>query len=165
MKKRLKIVLMIITIVVVLIIGIWVFITLKRNKKAIDLNKFIEITIELGYSTSRTYEVTTATAVEIWTARKEDCEINFGITLSDIEKKTKNIIIDKYFNVIKNEYENFKKSSSVEEFESHNNYSKYSLSTDEYYIIVTRIDNTIIFAKVSNQNKDNIIDIFNKLGY
>ena len=119
----------------------------------------------MGYNTSRINETTPATAIEFWTAQKNDYEINFHVTMPNIEKRAKKIITDKHFNQIKGQYDKFKNSSSKEEYHSYGNFSRYTLSTDEIYIKVTKIDNTIMFTKVPVQYKADIINFFNQLGY
>ena len=138
---------------------------LNINKKNITSDEFIELSTKLGYNTSRLNETTPATVIEFWTAQKNDYEIHFHVTMPNIDKKTKKIITANYFNQIKEEYEILKDSSSKEEHYSYGSFSKYTLSTDEFYIKVTKIDNTIMFTKVPVQYKDEIIGFFNKLGY
>ena len=163
MKKKLRITLIFIIIAVV---GcILIFFIFNRNKKAISADEFIEVTSKLGYSTSRTNQTTPATIIEFWAAKKENYQINFYRAISRGEKKAKKIIMYDKFNDIKNEYENLKDSSSVEEFHTYNNYSKYILYTDEYYIVISRIDDTIMFAKAERKYENDIINVFDKLGY
>lgn len=161
MKKELKLTI----IVMIVAIAIILLYMLSTNKKIITSDEFIELSSKLGYNTSRSNETTPATIIEFWTAQKNDYEINFHVTMPNIDKKAKKIITDNYFNQIKEEYEKFKDSSSKEEYHSYGNFSKYTLSTDEFYIKVTKIDNTIMFTKVPVQYKDDIINLFNQLGY
>ena len=161
MKKEFKISI-IAMIVVIFIILLYI---LSINKKSINSDEFIEFSAKLGYNTSRSNDTTPATVIEFWTAQKNDYEINFHVTMSNIEKNAKKIITDKHFNEIKEEYKKFKDSSSKEEYHSYGNFSKYTLSTDEFYIKVTKIHNTIMFTKVPVQYKDDIIDFYNQLGY
>ncbi len=42
---------------------------------------------------------------------------------------------------------------------------KYTLTTNEYYMIVTKIDTTVMFAKIQKEYKENVNNTFNKLGY
>ena len=156
MKKGLKIALIIfISIILVLIIGLSIFMSIKGNKKPIDADRFTEITSELGYDTSKV--TTSSTVIDSYRAKKADYEINFYVTSNELAKKN--------FDRIKLEYENNKDSSSIETSVSIGNYAKYSLSTNGYYMIVTKIDNTVMFTKVSEQYKNIIKDAFDKLGY
>lgn len=45
------------------------------------------------------------------------------------------------------------------------NYNKYTLTTDEKYNSITRIDNTIIYSSNNVKYKDKITNIIKKLGY
>lgn len=156
MKKGLKIALIIfVSIILVLIIGLSIFMSIKGNKKPIDADRFTEITSELGYDTSKV--TTSSTVIDSYRAKKADYEINFYVTSNELAKKN--------FDRIKLEYENNKDTSSIETSVSIENYAKYSLSTNGYYMIVTKIDNTVMFTKVSEQYKNIIKDAFDKLGY
>ena len=45
------------------------------------------------------------------------------------------------------------------------NYEKYAQSTDSVYSSISRIDNTIVYANVKIEYKDEVIEIIKKLGY
>ena len=45
------------------------------------------------------------------------------------------------------------------------NYYKYSMISNRYYMISSRIDNTLIFSKTKVENKDIVNKIFDELGY
>ena len=62
-------------------------------------------------------------------------------------------------------YNTSKVTTSVETNVSVEKYSKYTLTTNEYYMVVTKIDTTLIFAKVSKNYKNNVNDTLEKLGY
>ena len=155
MKKGLKILLIIIVIIVIILIGLGIFMSIKGNKKPISTEQFINITTELGYNTSKV--TTSSTVIDSYTAKKDDYEIKFY--------STSNELADKNYNRIKREYESIKDSTSVETNVSVEKYSKYTLTTNEYYMIVTKIDTTLIFAKVSKNYKNNVNDTLEKLGY
>ena len=161
MKKEFKITITFI-IIAIFIISLYI---LNINKKNITSDEFINFSEKLGYNTFRSNETTAETIIEFWTAQKNDYEINFHVIIPGIDKKTKKIITANYFNQIKTEYEKFKDWHSKEEYKSYGNFSKYILSTDEFYIKVIKIDDTIMFAKVPIQYKDVIIDFFNQLNY
>ena len=155
MKKGLKILLVIIAIIAVIIIVLGIFMSIKGNKKPIDSTEFIKTTTELGYNTSKI--TTSSSVINSYTAKKDNYEIKFYVTSDELAEKN--------FDRVKREYENLKDSSSVETNVSVEKYSKYTLTTNEYYMIVTKIDTTVMFAKVSSQYKSNVKDTFDKLGY
>ena len=45
------------------------------------------------------------------------------------------------------------------------NYYRYELVSNGYYMINTRVDNTLIFCKTLLENKEKVENIFNELGY
>ena len=57
--------------------------------------------------------------------------------------------------------ENIKSRSNVNQ----ENYQKYSQSTETAYSVISRIDNTIIYANVKVEYKKEVNAIINKLGY
>lgn len=59
----------------------------------------------------------------------------------------------------------FKSSGAVESSVSVSNYQTYSLTTDETYYTVSRIDDTLIYAYSSKEKKDVLQDILSGLDY
>lgn len=155
MKKGLKIFLILAVIIIVLIIILSAFFSIKGNKKAIDAEYFIKTTTDLGYTSSKV--TTSSSVIDSYSAKKENCKIDFYVTSSELAEKN--------FNRIKRQYETLKDDSSVETSVSVNNYSKYTLSTNETYMIVTRIENTIMFTQTDKDYKDSVKDTFDQLGY
>ena len=58
-----------------------------------------------------------------------------------------------------------KSNSSVQTNINGKNYSKYTLSSDGKYMIVSRINNTVVYLDVDSSYKDEIKTILNELGY
>ncbi len=48
---------------------------------------------------------------------------------------------------------------------SNDNYNKYIQKTDDYYNVITRIDNTLIYVSVNIDYKNDVNKVLNKLGY
>ena len=69
------------------------------------------------------------------------------------------------FNANKNTFESFKSNASSSSSVSMGNYSKYSLTSNGYYMYISRIDNTIIYVKEKSNHKDDIKDFIKELGY
>lgn len=155
MKKGLKILLIVIAVIVIILIGIGIFISLKGNRKPISAEEFMKITSELGWTTSKA--TTSSSVIDSYTAKKENSDIKFYVTSSELAQKN--------YDRTKKEYESLKDSSSVETTVAVNKYSKYTLTTNEYYMVVTKIDTTVMFAKVPKEEKEIINDTFKKLGY
>ena len=45
------------------------------------------------------------------------------------------------------------------------NFYKYSMISNGYYVVTSRIDNTLIFSKTLLENKDKVIEYLDSLGY
>ncbi len=45
------------------------------------------------------------------------------------------------------------------------NYSTYILETDTQYMSLTRVNNTVLYAKVGIATKDTVVELIKKLGY
>lgn len=69
------------------------------------------------------------------------------------------------FDKYKMDFEKHKDSSSAESSSSDDNYSMYTLLSQGYYMYICRVDNTILYAKVDEENKDNVKRFMNSLGY
>ena len=64
----------------------------------------------------------------------------------------------KTFNNLKNTGATVKKNKGK-------NYYSYSLVSNGYYMISSRVDNTLIFYKTTLDNKDTVVNFLEKLGY
>lgn len=62
-------------------------------------------------------------------------------------------------------FEDSKGSSSAETSVSMGNNSKYTLTTNDEYKVVSRIENTVIYANVDDKYKDEVKDLLKELGY
>lgn len=155
MKKGLKILLIVIAIIAIVLVGIGIFMSVKGNKKPISAEEFMKITSELGWTTSKV--TTSSSVINSYTATKDNNDVKFYVTSSELAQKN--------YDRTKKEYESLKDSSSVETTVSVNKYSKYTLTTNEYFMVVTKIDTTVMFAKVPKADKGNINEVFEKLGY
>jgi len=88
----------------------------------------------------------------------EDITIEMVIyDISDNAKKAQE-------NQIKN-FQSLKSTGAAQEKDKGKNYYKYSLISNGYYMVSSRIDNTLIFAKVTLNNKEKIENILNSLEY
>jgi len=62
-------------------------------------------------------------------------------------------------------FEDSKASTSSSSSVSLKNYSKYSLTTDGKYKVISRIDNTVIYLNVEQQYKNEVKDFLDSIGY
>jgi len=91
-------------------------------------------------------------------AKYDDIEIELvKYTDSDYAKKVQDSQIES-FNLLKSTGASEKKNKG-------SNYYKYVLISNGYYMISSRIDNTLIFCKTSLGNKGAVEKLFNELGY
>lgn len=79
--------------------------------------------------------------------------------LSDVENAMS------FFNVNKEIFESKKSGTSSETTLNGKNYSKYVLSSDGEYMLLSRIDNTVIYVYEDLDLKDTINDLLDELGY
>ena len=56
-------------------------------------------------------------------------------------------------------------NSSSESSSSMGNYSSYTLVSNGYYMHLCRVDNTLLYVKVSDTYKDSVKKLINELGY
>lgn len=80
-------------------------------------------------------------------------------TLDDAE------VAQKMYNRNKKRFETQKKSKDKAEEINSNNYSEYKLTTNGKYKLLSKIDNTLLYADVDEQYKDNVINFAKQLGY
>ena len=62
-------------------------------------------------------------------------------------------------------FTNMKGSGAIIEKDKGANYYKHTMISNGYYMISTRVDNTLIFTKVTVDYKEKIDNIINALGY
>ena len=58
-----------------------------------------------------------------------------------------------------------KTTGAWEKKDSGKNYYRYETVSNGYYMINTRVDNTLIYCKTLLKNKDTVQNLFNELGY
>lgn len=72
---------------------------------------------------------------------------------------------DGVFQNNKSIFEDSKGSTSAESSTSVNNYETYSLSSNDTYKYISRVDNTMLYVDVSSEYKDTVKEVIDKLGY
>ena len=65
----------------------------------------------------------------------------------------------------RNTFESKKGTASVYSSVSMGNYSYYTLTTDNKYYVISRIENTFIYVDVSAEYKDEIVKFLQDIGY
>lgn len=129
------------------------------NKTPINTNTFASV---LG---SKEYEI-----VDL----SKQYSSNQNIKNVIIAKNVKNYQIEFYtlsdeetaMNLYNENYANFQSVNSSSQIKkSGDNYSKYTLTTDNYYLVVSRVANTLIYIEAPILEKDFIDSILKELDY
>lgn len=163
MKKPL--IVAIITILLILIIagGIGIILNnLNKEKISITSTSFKNSMEEKGYIlTDANSQFEEYDYVEqVYVAVSSD--YNFQIEFYEL---TNNSYATNFFNNNKAIFESSKGSAATETNLNAKNYSKYTLSSNGKYKVVSRINNTVIYADVDDTYKDTVKSILDELGY
>ena len=90
-------------------------------------------------------------------------------SMEGVEIQMINYTEAKYAEKVQNEQiESFnllKTTGAWEKKDSGKNYYRYEIVSNGYYMINTRVDNTLIYCKTLLENKDTVQSLFNELGY
>lgn len=160
MKKALKVIL-IIALIIILIVG-GLFFYLNIPKDSITVSEFKSIMEEKEYElidvSLQFAEYDFVEEAYLALDRENDYQIEF-YELSD----EKNAIA--FYNNNKKSFEDSKSGSSVETNLNGKNYSRYVLSSGGDYMLLSRIDNTVIYVCEDVELKDTINDVLDELGY
>ena len=62
-------------------------------------------------------------------------------------------------------FSNMKSTSEIVKKYKGENYYKYTMISNGYYLVTSRVDNTLIFTKTLLKNKDVVDSILNEIGY
>lgn len=96
----------------------------------------------------------------VYVARDKDDEYQIEFYQMSDDTNAQN-----FFNTNKTIFEQNKSSSSSQTSKSVKNYSKYTLTSNGKYYVVSRINNTVIYASVDEEHKDDVKDILDELNY
>ena len=69
------------------------------------------------------------------------------------------------YNTNRQTFENSKGNVSGELSTSLGNYASYSLTSGGYYMYISRVDNTLFYAKVESTHQEDVKEIIESLGY
>ena len=69
------------------------------------------------------------------------------------------------FNKNKQTFEEYSTSGSKTTSIEIGNYTKYTLETDSYYMLLTRVDNTFLYVRVPIEYKEQALEVIKDLGY
>ncbi|MCI9366125.1 MAG: hypothetical protein HFJ54_06250 [Clostridia bacterium] len=165
MKKSSKTAIIVVAIVGILLIALLIgmFVGLGKTKTPITAETFKEKMEGKGYIVGDVIEQYQSYGYfkQAYIAADKDYsyQIEFYI-LEDDEYATA------FYNTNKTIFENSKSSSGTAETNVNlKNNSKYTLSANGKYKVVSRIDNTVIFVNVDDNQRDTIKNILKELGY
>ena len=159
--KRPVIIAIIAVLIIVAIIGV-IFVNLNKEKTAITASSFYTTMSQKGYSVqdaNRQFaEYDYVKQVYIAASKDYSYQIEFYELLDDSYATS-------FYNNNKSIFESSKGNASAETSVGLKNYSKYTLSSNGKYMVVSRIDNTVIYVNVDDNYKDTVKDILDELGY
>ncbi|MCI8345560.1 MAG: hypothetical protein HFJ42_06375 [Clostridia bacterium] len=163
MEKKKKIIIgIVIILLVAIVLGIGVIKLLNREKKVITASEFVSRMQSKRYITqdvkSQFEEYDYIKEAYVASDRDYSYQIEF-YELLDENYATM------FYTTNKAIFESYKDNNSIETDVDGKNYSKYTLKVNEQYMLLSKIDNTVIYLKVDIKNKDNINKLIKELGY
>ena len=160
MKKPVIITIIAVAIVVT-IIGI-IFINLNKEKTSITASDFYTTMSQKEYivqdSSSQFSEYNYIKQAYIAGSKDHSYQIEFY----ELENDS---YATQFYNNNKSIFESSKVNNSVESSAELKNYSKYTLSSNGKYMVVSRIDNTVIYVNIDSNYKDTVNSLLKELGY
>lgn len=163
MERTKKIIIRIaIILLIAIVIGIGVIKLLNREKESITAPEFVNNMQSRRYITqdvkSQFEEYDYIKEAYVASARDYSYQLEF-YELSDENYATM------FYSTNKSIFESYKDNSSVETNIDGKNYSKYTLKVNEQYMLLSKIDNTVIYLKSDIKNKDSINKLLKEIGY
>jgi len=160
MKKPM--IIAIIAIVILVVIVGAVFINLNKEKTPIAASSFKSTMEQKGYTVVDTNSQFAGYDYINQAYLAESSDGSYQIEFYETSDESYAI---NFYNNNQARFESSKGSASSESNVNLKNSSKYTLSSNGKFMVVSRIDNTIIYVNTDEKNKDNIKDILKELGY
>lgn len=160
MKKRRFVIGGIIAAVILLVVFCVVMVIRKVPKNAITYRDFQKYTEESGYKFIDNRERISVDEI----GKSCAAYIREGVGVEFTECVSEKVARQLYNNY--DAYaENFKSNVSRRTTVNVLNYGSYTLETPEVYMHITRIDNTIMYVRVSPEDKETVVRVMKDLGY
>ena len=149
------------------ILGVLMLFTFSACKKEEEVRKPISSDSFKLVGESDDYEITDVTEslnnnkgiMEALVARvKNKYQVEY-YTLDDSE------VAQKMYDRNKKRFESQKNDNDKAEIVETDNYSEYKLLTKGKYKLLSKIDNTLVYADVDVQDKDSVVEFAKQLGY
>lgn len=159
-SKRTILIVVIIWLIAAVVIGISIM--ANKEKTPISANQFKNVMTQKGY------EITDATSQfaqydyvkQVYVAGNS--YTSYQIEFYELADETTAL---GFYNNNATTFQNQKSSSSAETNVNGKNHSKYTLSSSGKYMVVSRIDNTVVYLSVNDTYKDEVKSILKELGY
>lgn len=165
-RKGIGLVAIILIIVAILVIGAIitgvVIINKNKNKESITANEFKDKMEDMNYiivdakNQFEEYDY----IEKVYLAVPEDYE--YQIEFYEMDREEQAIT---FYNHNKDIFESYKSSISSETSVNIGNNAKYTLTTEDEYRLLSRIDNTVIYVHVDKEYKDKIKETLKEIGY
>lgn len=165
MKKSLIIIIVICVIALIMIAGIggYFFIkVLNQEKNPMTVDAFKSLIRDKGYTIIDAKEQFNEYDYieDAYVAILDDGE--YQIEFYKMSNEESAIM---FYNNNKTIFESSISSSSAQTNNEMKNYSKYTLQSNNKYMAISRIEDTVIYVKVDIKYKDKIKDLLNEIGY
>lgn len=128
------------------------------SKKPISLEEFTKKLTDKGYEITQITNINTNSINNLIIAKKDDHQFEFCIAKDD-----DNAVY--FYNQNKTEFEKYKGSVTTSSSKNIGNVSKYTLTSNGKYRVVSRIGNTVLFLESPIEYKDEIEKILKEIGY
>jgi len=159
--KKLVIIVTLVMLIIFTIFGV-VFMNLNKEKTSITSSEFYNIMSQKGYSlqdaNNQFLDYNYIKQVYIALSSDYSYQIEF-YEFSDDSYATS------FYNNNQSIFESSKGNASAQTNVGLKNYSKYTLSSNGRYMVVSRIDNTVIYVEVDDNYREDIKSILDELGY
>lgn len=134
----------------------------STNKEAVDSNEFKNIMRDNNYYVVNSKEQFSEYDYIIDSYIAIDSNKKYQIEFYELEDDANAIA---FYDYNKDIFEASRTTSSVYTDVNLSNNSKYTLTNEDSYKVLSRIDNIVIYINVDEEFKDEIISILKKLGY
>lgn len=128
------------------------------NKTALTVDQFKSISEKAGYKVEEVKDFQLKDVQSVTLAKGKDYQVEFYQT-------NDNSSAVYLYNINRDMFEKSKKNISSESSVSIGNYAKYTLSSNGDYMVASQIDNTFVYAKVKEENKEKVKSLLKELGY
>lgn len=166
MKKSVIITIIICVVTLILLVGIGGFFLVKtvlnQEKDPITVEEFKSTMQNKGYIIIDAKEQFDEYEYikDAYIAMTDDGEYQIEFyKMSDKENATM------FYKHNKSVFESSKSSSSAQTNNDMKNYSKYTLQSDNKYMVVSRIEDTVVYVKVDSKYKEQIKNLLKEIGY